>query len=171
MTNRDLIQAARVGHSASMRLLYDRHKERVYAVTRRLLDDDALAQERARETWLRAFRDLDALKDGESFSSWLHHIAIETALRPAPSRKPRREDKAVGLERALKALPVRMRQVLVLHDIEGLTHPEIARLLGIDVCASTLQLCRARSALRERVHPNPPRSPETRAREPALRGG
>ena len=54
----------------------------------------------------------------------------------------------IDLERALAALPDGFREVLVLHDVEGYTHEEIAALLAIETGTSKSQLSRARSRVR-----------------------
>jgi RNA polymerase sigma-70 factor (ECF subfamily) len=54
----------------------------------------------------------------------------------------------VDLERALATLAPGYREVLVLHDIEGYTHQDIAALLGMDAGTSKSQLSRARAAMR-----------------------
>jgi RNA polymerase sigma-70 factor (ECF subfamily) len=61
----------------------------------------------------------------------------------------------IDLERALLALADGYRQVLVLHDVWGLTHDEVGRALGIDPGTSKSQLSRARRALRERLCAGP----------------
>jgi RNA polymerase sigma-70 factor (ECF subfamily) len=53
----------------------------------------------------------------------------------------------VDLERALAAVAPGYREVLLLHDVEGYTHQEIAGLLGIEVGTSKSQLTRARRAV------------------------
>jgi RNA polymerase sigma-70 factor (ECF subfamily) len=55
---------------------------------------------------------------------------------------------AIDLERALDGLPDTQRMVVVLHDIEGFTHHEIAEQLGIAAGTSKATLFRARRALR-----------------------
>jgi len=54
----------------------------------------------------------------------------------------------IHLERAIAQLPEGYREVLVLHDIEGYTHQEIAQALEIEVSTSRSQLARARAAMR-----------------------
>src|SRR5688572_22871584 len=97
MTDRELIDSARLGDPAAMRLLYDRHASRVYAVTRRLIGDEALAEDCAQETWMRALRALDTFRGGSAFSTWLHRIAINTALAVRRAAR-RRNDREVPLE-------------------------------------------------------------------------
>ena len=58
----------------------------------------------------------------------------------------------VDLERALVRLPPGFREVLVLHDVEGFTHEDIATMLGIQPGTSKSQLSRARSAMRRALH-------------------
>ena len=53
------------------------------------------------------------------------------------------------LERALVRLPAGYRTVIVLHDVEGLEHEEIASILGCHVGTSKSQLHKARARLRE----------------------
>ena len=55
---------------------------------------------------------------------------------------------AIDLERALAALPDTQRLVVVLHDVEGFTHQEIAEQLGMAAGTSKATLFRARRALR-----------------------
>ena len=57
------------------------------------------------------------------------------------------------LERALEKLPDRMRQVIVLHDVEGYTHEEIAEFMGVTPGTSKSQLFKARARMRELLHP------------------
>ena len=59
----------------------------------------------------------------------------------------------MGLDAAIDLLPPGSRQVFVLYDVEGHTHPEIAALLGISVGTSKTQLHRARMMLRRLVAP------------------
>ena len=59
----------------------------------------------------------------------------------------------VSLERALDRLPEGMRQVLVLHDVEGYTHEEIGETLGITAGTSKSQLFKARARMRRTLRP------------------
>ena len=58
---------------------------------------------------------------------------------------------AIDLERGIEALPPGYREILVLHDVEGFTHAEIAKVLAIMPGTSKSQLARARRALRQRL--------------------
>ena len=64
----------------------------------------------------------------------------------------------IDLEAAIAALPPGFRQVLVLHDIEGFTHEEIAEALGLVPGTSKSQLARARRRVREMLSAGVPRA-------------
>ena len=165
-TERQLIRLAADGDARAIRTLYDRYAPRVYAVVRRIAADDDLAQDYAQEAWIRAIRALPTFRGDARFSTWLHRIAVNAALqslRKADTRAKREErsseDVAVGpghadsllqkrLERALDALPEGMREVLILHDVEGYTHEEIGDVLGVTSGTSKSQLFKARAKMR-----------------------
>jgi RNA polymerase sigma-70 factor (ECF subfamily) len=74
--------------------------------------------------------------------------ALDDDARSVPAA-----EMAIDIERAVASLPPGYRTVLVLHDIEGYTHDQIASLIGVDVGTSKSQLSRARRALRRRLAP------------------
>ena len=96
-----------------------------------------------------------------SASSWLTTIGIRTTyarfarstdeselLEEIPTEVGDGPASTIDLERALSQLPDHQRVVVVLHDVEGYTHEEIARQLGIATGTAKSTLSRARSALR-----------------------
>lgn len=167
MTDSECIARARQGDGTAVRELYARYSARVYAVVRRLAGDDALAEDYAQEAWVRAIRALPSFRGDSAFSTWLHRIAVNSALHgqrwrtrrtsneiplpvaPEPARATDQPVLRIELERALRRLPPGMRQVLVLHDVEGYTHDEIAEAMGISAGTSKSQLFKARAKMRE----------------------
>ena len=119
------------------------------------------------ETWIRAAAKLDAFAWRSSLATWLAGIAINVCrdrlrhrrarLQPVAmdgvdvAQPSRRAGRRLDLERAIAGLAPRYRQVLVLHDVEGYTHREIASLLGIEEGTSKSQLFQARKAMRARL--------------------
>jgi RNA polymerase sigma-70 factor (ECF subfamily) len=170
MVEAEYIRRAQRGDGEAVRELYRRYAPRVYAVVRRLAGDDALAEDWAQEAWVRAIRALPRFRGDARFSTWIHRIAVNSALHgrrwrdrrvknevampltlPPPIRvQPQAEQTVLrmSLERALQTLPDGMRQVLVLHDVEGYTHEEIANLLGVTAGTSKSQLFKARARMR-----------------------
>jgi RNA polymerase sigma-70 factor (ECF subfamily) len=171
MTEAQLIRQACEGDGMAVRTLYERYAPRVYAVVRRIAGEDDLAQDYAQEAWIRAIRALPTFRGDARFSTWLHRIAVNSALqalrkvdtrskREAPMPEavpvnPNEGDVLLGdrLERAMDRLPEGMRQVLILHDVEGYTHEEIGEFLGVTSGTSKSQLFKARAKMRDLLRP------------------
>jgi RNA polymerase sigma factor (sigma-70 family) len=168
-----LARAAAGGDASAFEALYRRHAARIHGVVARLVGyDRARAEDLVQEAFVRAWQALPAYRFESAFGTWLHRLAVNTALmdlRAARSR-PRGSDDgdaldqvgapdsagqatalSLDLERAVATLPPRARAVLVLYDVEGWKHEEIAEALGMAVGSSKAQLHRARGLLRERL--------------------
>jgi RNA polymerase sigma factor (sigma-70 family) len=145
--------------------LYRRHAARVYGLLLRLTGGrGAEADEGMQETWVRAIRGLERFEGRSTLSTWLAGIAIhwwreESRKRTREAELPgedllppaaplRREIVRVDLERALARLPGGYREAILLHDVQGYTHEEIAAMTAVEPGTSKSQLSRARSALR-----------------------
>ncbi len=168
-----LVERARAGDQLAMARLYQANARRVYSVARRLTGDDDLAQDVAQDAWIRAFQKLHLFRGDASFGTWVYRIATNAALNRLRSRSRRSDaesaadwsarapsiDEAVInqrlLQEALDRLPDGYRQVLVLHDVEGLKHEEIADMLGVTVGTSKSQLHKARARMRDLLAPEP----------------
>lgn len=173
MDDSQLIERARGGDGGAVRELYERHSGRVFAVVRRLAGhDEQLAEDWAQEAWVRAIRALPGFRGESRFTTWLHRIAVNSALHGRRSRMRRAgretqmDDDAFSvraaaetsllrmkLERAMERLPEGMRRVLVLHDIEGYTHEEIGEMLGVTPGTCKSQLFKARGRMRRLLTP------------------
>lgn len=152
--------------------LYRRHHSRIHGVIVRLVGQaSGRAEDLTQEAFVRAWQALPSFRFESAVSTWLHRLAVNTALMELRARRSRpwQEDdddalesvatpdtagRAVlgrDLERAVASLPPRARAVLVLHDVEGWKHEEIAGELGMAVGSSKAQLHRARGLLRARI--------------------
>lgn len=173
ITEKTLVRRARSGEIEAMRQLYERHASRVYTVVRRLAGDDDLAADLAQEAWTSAFQKIRAFRGEAAFGTWVHRIAVNTALTRLRQFSRRRDleqgfdgSTTVGnpdrwpassvadrltVQRALDKMPDGYRSVLWLHDVEGYTHEEIGARLGIAVGTSKSQLSKARSRLRDLI--------------------
>jgi RNA polymerase sigma-70 factor, ECF subfamily len=166
----ELIRRAGRGDAAAVRSLYERYAGHVYSAVRRLAGDEATAEDWAQDAWIRALRALPSFRGESRFSTWIHRIAVNCALQGQRGRQrrlrreePAEEPVAAGgderallrmrLEEAMRRLPDGMRQVLVLHDVEGYTHEEIGGMLGISDGTSKSQLFRARARVRRLLDP------------------
>jgi len=168
-----LVRAAGQGDARAFESLYRKHSRRVYAVVWRLAGgQSARADDLVQEAFIRAWQALPAFRFESAFSTWLHRLAVNTALMqirrraggedgeagdellealPTDDTAGQRTRERLDLERAVATLPERARAVLVLHDIEGWKHEEIAAELGMAVGSSKAQLHRARKLLRARL--------------------
>lgn len=171
MTEHELILRAQNGDADAIEALYRRHAPRVHTVIRRLTGDDAQADDVAQEAWLRAIRALPTFRGQSLFGTWLHRIAVNCALyrrrqkarlagregelpEAIPSRAPVGQPLLrMRLERAMDRLPEGMRRVLILHDVEGYTHEEIAELMGVAPGTCKSQLFKARAKMRALLRP------------------
>jgi RNA polymerase sigma factor (sigma-70 family) len=148
----------------ALRLLYARHSPPVHGLLCRLAGRTGDASDLLQETWLRAVRHLSLFRGQSAFRTWLTGIALncyrewrrrhardaildDTDARPLLSRPA---DDVAAVARVLAALPPEHREVIVLHDVEGFTHEEIAAALEIEPGTSKSRLSRARRAFRQR---------------------
>lgn len=144
--------------------LYDRHTPRAYQTAWRILGGNSPEVEDAvQDAWVRAIASLDTWQNGEAFGAWLRsitaHVAIDRLRRERrltfesdiEAAAPESPVDHMDLEAAIASLAPGYRAVLVMHDIEGFTHEEIAERLGIAVGTSKAQLFKARRVVRARL--------------------
>ncbi len=164
-SDRALAEQVLAGDELAFRQLYRRHSPRLFLFILRLMNgQEAEAEDVVQETWLKATERLTTFRWEASFGSWLTAIGLNVAREQLRRRGRRREDVVEGfdapapeiparfelmdLERAIRDLPDGYRTVLVLHDVEGYRHEEIAGQLGISVGTSKSQLFHARRRVR-----------------------
>lgn len=168
-----LARSAASGDVVAFESIYRRHAGRVHGVIVRLVGSHGVrAEDLTQEAFVRAWQALPRFRFESAVSTWLHRLAVTTALMELRRRRsgPRFDEDedaldgigladtagngtalSMDLERAVAALPPRARAVLVLHDVEGWKHEEIANELGMAVGSSKAQLHRARLLLRGRL--------------------
>jgi RNA polymerase sigma-70 factor (ECF subfamily) len=162
-----LVRRSIAGDMRAFEQLYRRHVGRVHGAILRLVGmDRARAEELTQEAFVRAWQKLSSFRHESAFSTWLYRLGVNTALMELRGRReadnvddatleyvaggevPFCAGERGDLERAVSALPTRARAVLVLHDVEGWKHEEIANELSMAVGSSKAQLHRARGLLR-----------------------
>ena len=167
-----LIVRAQGGDRAAFAALLRDHQDEVYTLARRLVGDPHLAADVAQEALIRAWRALPKFRGDARLSTWLYRITVNTAWThkkrasrhqgssiddyldvPAPFDAGHPEVAGEILElrgrlrMALDRLPDSQREVVVLKDIYGWSHAEIAESSGISVTAAKVRLHRARARL------------------------
>jgi RNA polymerase sigma-70 factor (ECF subfamily) len=152
---------------AAFLALYRAHSPYLFGLALRLAGgrrDDA--EDALQEAWLRATERLGQFRFESALRTWLAGFVVRCGRELRRRRHPAREEPAGGfeleevaptvppalpeidLERALAKMPPTLRDVLVLHEIEGLSHDEIGRVLEIPAGTSKSRLWFARRALR-----------------------
>jgi len=171
-----LIARAQKGDEQAFALLFDHHKRRVYSLCLRMTGDTAEAEDLSQEAFLQLFRKITTFRFESAFSTWLHRLVVNVVLmhlrkkglqqvslddvdssQDEPVKREYGDDDKrllhsvdrITLSRAIEGLPPGYRAVLVLHDIEGYEHNEIADILSCSVGNSKSQLHKARLKLRE----------------------
>jgi RNA polymerase sigma-70 factor (ECF subfamily) len=161
------IQQAIEGDERALRALWSQHAPHIDAVVRRLAGDPDLAEDIAQEVWIQIFRALPSYRGESQFGTWAHRIAVNRTLNAL--RRTRRltkietdiEEETVSVDHggdramlrsvidsATAQLSPGARTVFLMHDVEGFTHEEIAKELGITAGGSKSQLFKARAKLR-----------------------
>ncbi len=165
-----LVEQARRGSHAAFESLYRTHSGWVYGLCLRLSGVVHEAEDATQQAFVLVWERLETYRGESGFRPWLRRLAINVVLSRArqDSRRasrvvtvedpealggsnPDAVDERIDLDRAIASLPKGARTVLVLHDIEGFRHTEIAELTGIATGTSKAQLHRARQLLRKRL--------------------
>jgi RNA polymerase sigma-70 factor, ECF subfamily len=150
---------------AAFRALYRTHTPFLYRFLLSLAGGTGEAEELVQEAWVRAAERIEGFAWRSSLKTWLAGIALNAwrehvrAPRGAPLEVEElpaapaieREIASIDLARALAGLAPGYREAILLHDVEGYTHEEVAALTGVDAGTSKSQLSRARRALRARL--------------------
>jgi RNA polymerase sigma-70 factor (ECF subfamily) len=169
---RELVARAQDGDRAAFAALVRAHQDEVYTLARRLVGDPHLAADVAQEALIRAWRALPNFRGDAKLSTWLYRITVNTAWthknRAARHRATPLDDfsevadrldpnlpELAGetlelrgrLRQALDRLPDSQREVVVMKDVYGWSHAEIAEAMGVSVTAAKVRLHRARARL------------------------
>lgn len=163
-----LVQRSIAGDLRAFELLYRKHVGRVHGAILRIVGmNHARAEELTQDAFVRAWQKLGGFRFESAFSTWLYRLGVNVALmdlRGAGNEQTVEDEvlefaaggdvpfcagERADLEQAVAKLPPRARAVLVLHDVEGWKHEEIAKELGMAVGSSKAQLHRARGLVRK----------------------
>jgi RNA polymerase sigma-70 factor (ECF subfamily) len=170
----DLVLGARAGNRRAFAVLVHRYLRAAHAVALAELGDPTDAEDVCQDAFLIALERLEECRRPERFGGWLMQIVrnrarnlrrgqgVRSALTLEAVQAVAVDDVALSLERAelgdrleaaLKRLARVQREIVLLHDVEGFRHREIAELLGLSEGASRVQLHRARTVLRSALEP------------------
>jgi len=170
-----LARAAAGGSTAALGELYARHVRRVYTLCLRMTHNASDAEDLTQEVFIVLFQKIGSFRGESRFTTWLHRLTVNHVLmyfrrgrarKAVATAKIEDEDAEslaaitdrhsarpqvldyIALDAALSRLPPGYRSVLVLYDVEGYTHEEVASIRGCTVGTSKSQLHKARTKLK-----------------------
>jgi RNA polymerase sigma-70 factor, ECF subfamily len=168
-----LVGRALEGDRAAFEMLVRRHLDAAYAIALAELADARDAEDAVQDAFITALERLDDCRDPAAFGAWLRQIVrnrartvrrreklrqteditlvVAASSQDDPARDLDRSELRERLESALGTLTETQRSVVLMHDLEGYRHREIAHELGIPEGTVRSHLFFARRALRDRL--------------------
>jgi RNA polymerase sigma-70 factor (ECF subfamily) len=166
-----LIKRSQAGEHDAMEEIYEHYKGSLFNLAYRYTYNRQEAEDLLQDIFVKVFTHIRDVQKAETFGAWVYRIALNACysyLRSTKSRDRRtvrlsevedRMEEAVGhdhnhslekpLDEAIQQLPEKLKEVFLLHDVQGFKHEEIARMLGLAVGTSKSQLFKARMRIRE----------------------
>lgn len=163
----ELVLRSQQGDAVAFEELIRQHQRMIHALTYRMTGSLADAEDRAQETFLRAWEQIGTFRGGAKFSTWLYRIAVNACLNWKQSEARRFQlharaaeefsaqhagdenscgNQANEIQSALLNLPAKQRAAIVLTIYDGLNHAEASRILG---CSETTVSWRVFAAKRK----------------------
>jgi RNA polymerase sigma-70 factor, ECF subfamily len=172
-SEKETVQRAREGDPNAFQALYKIYGRYVYGRCLQLTRDPVVAEELSQDVFLQIWRKISGFRGQSKFKTWVYKVTTNTVLlhlrknrqHPPPERcyaSPNddraleerlsthdwRPDDQLMFLQAMTLLPPVHRRILMLHDIEGYKHSEIARILDIPAGTSKSNLSRGRRQIR-----------------------
>ena len=172
----DLVLRTRAGDKDAYGDLVARYQGHVYGLAYSLVGDWANAQDIAQETFVRAYTNLDQLRDPARFAAWLRRVTFGVAMNwlkrfqpglferldgqvdleeleipdfePGPAEVAEKRDLAEAVLRAVASLPSKYRVPLTMFHLDGLSYEKVADFLDIPLGTAKSLIHRARRKLR-----------------------
>lgn len=167
-----LVERGRTGDNRAMEEIYLMFKKPVFGIIYRHVYNRTTAEDLLQEVFVKVFTNLDGVRDAATFPAWVYRIALNSCF--SHLRRVRSEggeavplddvegvvsddgreesgsnlDMRTAIDKAVAALPPKLKQVFILHDVQGFKHEEISEMTGCSVGTSKSQLFKARLKLR-----------------------
>lgn len=165
----ELVERCKRGDTLGFKALYQRYSKAMYNTCLRILNNEAEAEDILQESFIEAFKNLDAFEYRTSFGGWLKTICINRSINQLKKRKvdcvdiekipgyDKAEETTVDeneitlkvewVKKAIMKLPDGYRTVLNLYLLEGYDHEEIADILKVAQSTTRSQFIRAKQKL------------------------
>jgi RNA polymerase sigma-70 factor (ECF subfamily) len=175
---REIVDAASGGDLAAFRTLYERYRDKVFALAFYWLGDRGSAEDVVQLVFLNVYKSLAGFRFESSFVTWLRRITIngcsnykrrragnfvpledilgsdfEYAATPPPDAQSAQRERQEIIGQAILELPPKLRAVVALKYLESLSYEEIASVLGCSEGTVASRLNRALTRLESRLRP------------------
>jgi RNA polymerase sigma-70 factor (ECF subfamily) len=169
MCEKEALDRIKRGDVVGMGRLYELHKSRVYSLCLRYTNNTFDAEDLTQEVFIQVFRKIDTFRGEAQLGSWIYKVGLNSARLHARRQRrlsrfvvhnipdetlmsakslSRNPAQAIALIEALSSLTPVRRKTLLLHDIQGLTHNEVAARMGGTEIASKSRLHQAHISIR-----------------------
>jgi RNA polymerase sigma-70 factor (ECF subfamily) len=166
-----LLARSQDGDTGAMETIYHKFKGAFFSLAFRYGGDRATAEDLLQEIFIKIFTHLDDVRGAALFPGWAYRIALNTCYSHLREKKGKGQktvslddvgdmasaapgenagsDLRRPLEDAIARLPGRLKEIFLLHDVQGFKHEEIAAMLRLTVGTSKSQLFKARLKIRD----------------------
>jgi len=173
----DLINRFKDGDASAFDEIIFKYQNKIYNLCRHMLGNAHDAEDAAQDVFLKAYQNLNKFKPDSSLHTWLHRIAVNTCIdyrrkplfeslfktskegdvfavdqlsdSPSPERLYESKQISNAIQLAPNRLSEKLRTVIVLREIEGLSYEEIAEILEVSIGTVKSRISRAREELKE----------------------
>lgn len=162
----DIVKRCQNGDTRAMEMVYKGYKSPFFNLAYRFAGDYSSSNDLLQDIFINIFTHIDELRAPEAFSAWMYRIAINTCKTFARKKRKAKEvslDEIENthytkeadhpmrqhLEQAIEKLPLKQKTVFLLHDVQGFTHTEIARIAKLSEGTSKSQLFKARMKIKD----------------------
>ena len=166
-----LVRLCKKGDAKAQYKLYKLYVKGMYNLAVRMTRDNGLAEDVIQDSFIKAFSEINKLKNEKAFGGWLRRIVVNKCIDATRNKKlvfadigtlddryfeqPEEVDESVDPElihRLIKELPDGAREILVLRALEGYKHAEIGKQLGISESTAKTQFFRAKQLLGKMIN-------------------
>ena len=169
------------GDMTALAILVDRHKDLVYRVAMQITKNADDASDVLQDAFLKVYNSINAFRQESAFETWLYRIVVNLSIdavkkrkrqqesmaslsgvsdvhqsrdaQQDPTRQAERNELQEWVTQAVNSLSIKHRSVVILHELEGLSHPQIAEILDCSEGTVRSRLHYARKRLRVLLAP------------------
>ena len=165
---RDLVKGCTHNDRIAQRDLYHKYCDAMFTIAYRIVNNRDDAHDALQDSFIQVFRDIEQYRFDSTLGAWIKTIVVRTSLRLLSKNRnlsftdmeEAQSDEMIlipdtlnseYLEKVILSLPNGYRTVFLLTEVEGYTHEEAAKILGISVGTSKSQLHHAKKMLKNRL--------------------